>query len=171
MAISDTDDEELGFTTRRVLALSRDVRAATLDVVKSARRSLSIFSHDLDPSVYDRIEFLDAVKHLILTHKFSRIQILLMSPVKSVKNGHRLVELARRFSTFFEIRRIDEEYWHHKDAFLIADETGVVYRMNAQRWEGIADTNAPRIAKKYLDFFEKAWQESEPEPEFRRLHI
>lgn len=165
------EDEETGATTRRVMALSRDVRSATLDVVKSARRSLSIFSHDLDPSVYDRIEFLDAVKHLILTHKFSRIQILLVSPVSAVKNGHRLVELARRFNTFFEIRRIDEEYANRSDAFLIADETGVVYRLNAERWEGIADTHAPRIAKKYLAVFEEAWQHSEPEPEFRQLFI
>ncbi len=171
MAISNDIERDEGGTTRRVMALSRDVRSATLDVVKSARRSLSIFSHDLDPSVYDRIEFLDAVKHLILTHKFSRIQILLVSPVDAVASGHRLVELARRFSTFFEIRRMNPELKHRNDAFLIADETGVVYRMDPKRWEGIADTNAPRIAQKYLDIFEDAWQRSEPEPEFRQLHI
>ncbi|MFK8028981.1 MAG: hypothetical protein AB8G18_01970 [Gammaproteobacteria bacterium] len=171
MTVSDDVDLEMGETTRRVLALSNDVRSATLDVVKSARRSLSIFSHDLDPSVYDRIEFLDAVKKLILTHKFSRIQILIISPVGAVKNGHRLIELARRFSTFFEIRRVNPEYAKRNDAFLIADETGVVYRLNSKRWEGIADTNAPRIAQKYLDLFEEAWQRSEPEPEFRQLMI
>lgn len=171
MTISDDLDQESGATTRRVLALSRDVRSATLDVVKSARRSLAIYSQDLDPSVYDRIEFLDAVKKLILTHKFSRIQILLVSPVEAVKNGHRLVELARRFSTFFEIRRVNPEYAKRNDAFLIADESGVVYRLDSRRWEGIADTNAPRIAQKYLDQFDEAWQHSEPEPEFRQLMI
>lgn len=171
MAVSNDIEPDAGATTRRVMALSRDVRSATLDVVKSARRSLSIFSHDLDPSVYDRIEFLDAVKHLILTHKFSRIQILLISPVDAVKGGHRLVELARRFSTFFEIRRVHPDFKERNDAFLIADESGVVYRMDTRRWEGIADTNAPRIAQKYLDIFEEAWQHSEPEPEFRQLHI
>ncbi|MEM7084190.1 MAG: hypothetical protein AAF465_15785 [Pseudomonadota bacterium] len=171
MTISDETELDMGATTRRVLALSRDVRSATLDVVKSARRSISIFTQELDPSVYDRIEFLDAVKQLILTHKFSRIQILLVSPMDAVKNGHRLVELARRFSTFFEIRRVDPEFINRKDAFLVADESGVVYRLDATRWEGIADTNAPRIAQKYLDIFEEAWQRSEPEPEFRRLHL
>ena len=170
MAISD-DTELDGATTRRVMALSQDVRYATLDVVKSARRSLSIYSQELDPSVYDRIEFLDAVKQLILTHKFSRIQILVVSPMSAVKGGHRLVELARRFSTFFEIRRVNPEYAKRKDAFLIADESGVVYQMDANRREGIADTNAPRIAQKYLDIFEETWQRSEPDPEFRRLHI
>lgn len=171
MALSNDTELDGGATTRRVMALSRDVRSATLDVVKSARRSLSIFSQNLDPAVYDRIEFLDAVKHLILTHKFSRIQILLVSPVDSIKSGHRLVELARRFSTFFEIRRVHSEFKTRNDAFLIADETGVVYRMDANRFEGIADTNAPRIAQKYLDIFEEAWQRSKPEPEFRQLHI
>ena len=89
----------------------------------------------------------------------------------AVEFGCRLVELARRFNTFFEIRRISREFSHHEDAFLIADETGVVYRINARRWEGIADTNAPRIAKKYLEVFERAWEKAEPEPEFRSLHI
>lgn len=171
MTVSEDLDQDSGSTTRRVLALSTDVRIATLDVVKSAKRSLSIYSQNLDAAVYDRIEFLDAVKKLILTHKFSRIQILLESPVEAIKNGHRLIELARRFSSFFEIRRVSQEYAGRKDAFLIADETGVVYRLNAQRWEGIADTHAPRIAQKYLDQFEEVWQHSEPEPEFRQLLI
>ncbi|NNF17127.1 MAG: hypothetical protein HKN70_10290 [Gammaproteobacteria bacterium] len=170
MPFSDTEKESTD-TTRRVMALTSDVRSATIDVVKAAQRSLSIFSHQLDPAVYDRIEFLDAVKHLILTHKFTRVRILLKSPVKEVKHGHRLVEMACRFRTFFEIRQLSDEFSHHQDAFLIADETGVVYQINADRWEGIADSNAPRIAKKYLDLFELAWAKSHPEPEFSGIYV
>lgn len=170
MAFTDTETETSD-TTRRVMALTSDVRSATTDVVKAAQRTLSIFSHQLDPAVYDRIEFLDAVKHLILTHKFTRVRILLKSSIKDVKHGHRLVEMAFRFRTFFEIRKLSEEFSHHNDAFLIADETGVVYQMKADRWEGIADSNAPRIAKKYLDIFELAWAKSVPEPEFGGLML
>lgn len=158
-------------TTRRVLAMSQDVRDATIDVVRTARRSLSILTHDLEPSIYDRIEFLDAIKHLILTSRYVKIRILLMSPVRMIEEGHRLVELLRRFNSFIEIRRVHPDHSDREDAFLIADEVGLVYRLNAARWEGVADPQSPQLARKYLAVFDEIWNKSATENESRRLHL
>lgn len=167
--VDDTD--ATSETTRRVLAISQDVRDAIFDVARSAKRSLAIFTHDLEPEIYNRIEFLDIIKNLILTHRFAKVRILLMDPLQSVREGHRLIELARRFSTFFELRLVHPDYKQHTEAFLIADQAGLVYRINATRWEGIADVNTPRIACRYLDFFDGVWEKSEVVQETRRLHL
>lgn len=164
-------DENSIHTTRRVLAISTDVRNAITDVARSAKRSLAIFTQDLEPEVYDRIDFLDCVKNLILMHKFARVRILLKDPLRSVKEGHRMVELARRFSTFVELRQIHEDFGKHTEAFLLADQTGLVYRLNASRWEGIADTNSPRVAQRYAELFDDVWNKSQVVQELRALHI
>ena len=165
------DSDTTSHTTRRVLAMSTDVRNAITDVARSAKRSLAIFTQDLEPEVYDRIEFLDSIKNLILTHKFARVRILLKDPLRSIKEGHRLVELARRFSTFIEVRVIHQDYHQHGEAFLLADHAGLVYRVNASRWEGIADTNSPRITQRYMEFFDRVWDVSNVAQELRALHI
>ena len=164
-------DVSLSDTTRRELAFSKDVRHAISDVARSAKRSLSIYTHDLEPEVYNSIDFLDAVKQLVLAQRYARVQILLVNPLRSVKEGHRMVEMARRFSSFVEIRLVPEEFHSHEEAFLIADRAGLVYRVHASRWEGIADTNSPRIAARYLEFFERVWQRSQVASELRELRI
>ena len=165
------EDGQTSETTRRVLAISSDVRNAVTDVARSASRSLSIFTQDLEPEVYDRIEFLDCIKNLILTHKFARVRILLKDPLRTTKEGHRLVELARRFSTFIEVRIVQADYGQHREAFLLADQSGLVYRIDASRWEGIADTNSPRITQRYMEFFDRVWDVSSVAQELRALHI
>ena len=59
----------------------------------------------------------------------------------------------------------------HAEAFCIADETALVYRLQAPRWEGIADTYEPAVAKLYSKMFDEIWLASEVETEFRQLGI
>jgi hypothetical protein len=59
----------------------------------------------------------------------------------------------------------------HAESFLIADETALVYRLQASRWEGIADTYEPSVARLYAKMFDEIWQASEVEIEFRQLGI
>ena len=165
------EEDKTSETTRRVLAISSDVRNAVTDVARSASRSLSIFTPDLEPEIYDRIDFLDCIKNLILTHKFARVRILLKDPLRTIKEGHRLIELALRFSTFVEVRIVHADFGQHREAFLLADQSGLVYRIDASRWEGIADTNSPRITQRYMEFFDRVWDASSVAQELRALHI
>jgi hypothetical protein len=168
---SRTTAPHLAAATRTVFDTSDDARHATYDVARAARRSLCLFSHDLEPDLYGRIEFMDIVKNLILTHKFARVRILVKSPMRCVHEGHRLVELARRFSSFVEIREAHSDYRNRADTFLVADQAAVMYRANATRFEGIADTHSPSIALHYLEFFETAWDRSTGSAELRQLHL
>ena len=64
-----------------------------------------------------------------------------------------------------------EDLRTHAEAFCIADETALVYRLQANRWEGIADTYEPAVAKLYSKMFDEIWLASEVEMEFRQLGI
>ena len=56
-------------------------------------------------------------------------------------------------------------------AAVVADDTALLYRVDASRWEGIADTHEPAIARRYLGLFTEIWEASVVEQELRELHV
>jgi len=52
------------------------------------------------------------------------------------------------------------EHYHYTCSYCIADDRGIVYRMRADRWEGIALVNSPPVARQYLAEFDVAWNAS-----------
>src|SRR3569832_960991 len=100
------DDFNLDETSTPLsLETSEDNRAAALRLVQQARRSLDIYSRDLDMAIYDEPTFLDAVRALALNAKQGAVRILVKDSSRAVKYGHRLIPLCLCLLCFFEIRR------------------------------------------------------------------
>jgi len=156
---------------RWVISTKDEMRQAVIDVASEASRKLSIFTHDLDPGIYDDPDFLEIVKHLVLSQAYARIRVLIADPAHAIKNGNSFVQLGRRLNTYIEFRHVREDLRTHAESFCIADETALVYRLQHERWEGIADTYEPAVAKLYGKMFDEIWQASEVEIEFRQLGI
>ena len=156
---------------RWVISTKEEMRQAAMEVVSEASRKVSIFTHDLEPGIYDDPEFLEIVKRLVLSQTYARIRVLITDPTRAVKNGNNFVHLGRRLNTYIEFRHVREDLRTHAEAFCIADETALVYRLQASRWEGIADTHEPAVAKLYSKMFDEIWLASEVEMEFRQLGI
>lgn len=156
---------------RWVISTQEEMRRAAIDVVREATRRVSIFTHDLEPGIYDDPDFLEVVKHLVLSQTYARIRVLIADPARAIKNGNAFVQLGRRLNTYIEFRHVREDLRTHPEAFCIADGTALVYRLQANRWEGIVDTYEPGIGKHYGSMFDEIWQASEVEIEFRQLGI
>ncbi len=157
--------------TRCVFSGAAEARNVAFDVARKARRALALFTPDLEPDTYARIEFVDIVKHLVLTHKFARVRIAVQCPLASLNAGHPLVELARRNSCFVEIRQVHADFGGRRDTFLTAAWSADMYPADAARLDGIADTRSPAIAVHYLEFFDTVWHHSEQAQELRQLHL
>lgn len=154
---------------RWVISTKEEMRRAVMDVVGTGRRKISIFTHDLDPGIYDDPDFLEIVKHLVLSQSYARIRVLIAEPTRAIKSGNSFVLLGRRLNTYIEFRYVREDLRTHPESFCIADETALVYRLQADRWEGIADTYEPAVSKVYGKMFDEIWQASEVEIEFRQM--
>ena len=156
---------------RWVISTREEMRQAAIEVVSEASRKVSIFTHDLEPGIYDNPEFLEIIKRLVLSQTYARIRVLISDPSRAVKNGNNFVHLGRRLNTYIEFRHVREDLRTHAEAFCIADERALVYRLQASRWEGIADTHEPAVAKLYSKMFDEIWLASEVATEFRQLGI
>ena len=156
---------------RQVLTNVAEARAAVIQVMGVATRTLSIFTHDLEPDVYDHDDFLENLKRFILARTFARVRVLIIEPERTVLSASRFVAMGRRLNSYIEFRRLRPELGTHAEAFLIADEHALVYRARAENWDGMSDTYEPAVARMYLTKFETLWNACEVEAEVRQLQI
>jgi hypothetical protein len=149
-----------GSETLSVLTTLAEVRAAVNEIATSARRLISIYTPDLEPDLYDQTSFLEVVKHFVLTRSFSKVRVLLAEPTRVMRESNRFVSMGRRLSSCIDIRYVAARAPQRASAYLIADDRAIMYRMRADRWDGIADVNNPPVARLYLQEFDAIWNAS-----------
>ncbi len=163
--LGESSDETLKIETRKENA------DAALELVKQCKLKLAIISRDLDPFVYDQLDFLEALKNLALKGKFVEIRILVFEPELIVRRGHKLIDLAGKLSSFIEILKPAPEYKKFNEAVLIADGIGYLFRENAERYKGNVNFNSRRESKYMLEVFNDMWDTARPDPNLRRMQI
>lgn len=156
---------------RWVISSKEEMRDAAVRVTAKAKRSVAIFTHDLEPGIYDSLDYLEVLKKLILSKAYVRIRVLVANPRRAVKSGNRLIQLGQRLNSYIEFRHIAPEHEGHTEAYCIADDTSVVYRLQSDRWDGMADTFEPPVARLYLGTFDQIWHDSENAAELRRMSL
>lgn len=156
---------------RQVVSSVEEFRAAVVQVLGVANRTLSILTHDLEPQVYDHDEFLEPLKRFILARTFARVRVAILEPERVVLSASRFVAMGRRLNSYIEFRRLGPEHRDHPEAFFIADDHALVYRARADAWNGVSDTYEPAVARMYLAKFDALWNSCEYEPEVRQLQI
>jgi hypothetical protein len=156
---------------RWVISSMEENRAAAAEIAAQAKRWISIYTPDLEPGIYDHEDFLDVAKRLVLAKRYAKIRVLISEPHRTVRIANRLVSVGRRLNSYIEFRNVHTDYRQHREAYLIADDTALLYRVEGRKWEGIADTYEPAVARRYLTLFEEIWNASELEPELRELRV
>ena len=104
-----------------------EVKVLNTALAQQATRSIDIISRHLDPGVFDNMDFIDAVKQLSISSKFTKIRIIISDSDPMTKNGHRFIELLQQLTSSIEVRKISEEYKSYNEAFCLYDGKGVIY--------------------------------------------
>jgi len=74
-------------------------------------------------------------------------------------DNNRFLALARRLTSCIDLRAMSPEYPASAGAFIIADDNKRwLYRLQADRFDGISDMNDPAVVRRYLNFFDEVWQ-------------
>jgi hypothetical protein len=149
-----------GDETLTVLTTLAEVRAAVNEVAATAQRLLSIYTPDLEPDLYDQSAFLEIIKYFVLARSFAKVRVLLAEPSRVMRDSNRFVAMGRRLSSCIDIRFVASQSPQRASAYLIADDRGIVYRMRADTWDGVADIHNPPAARQYLQEFDQVWNAS-----------
>ncbi len=147
------------------------VRDASVELVRRARRSVDLFSHQLDPQLYDTSEFVDALRALVVDSRRARVRVLVREVAPLVARGHRLIELAQRLSSFMEIRVPAPEHQDTADAWLVVDRCHYLHRRTGTRHEATAAFDDARRARQLTFRFDEIWARAQPDLNLKRLHL
>ncbi len=157
--------------TRSILSTLDEYRAAVAEIAKRAHRSMSIYTPNLEPLIYDQDVFLEPLKRLVLARGHARLRVLISDPARVVRDGNRFMQMARRLTSFIELRNVPPEFRNNPAAFIIADASAIAYRQQSSRWEGIVEFNDQQIVKRYLAYFDEVWAVSLIQPELKATAI
>lgn len=144
---------------------------AALALTRQARTSLRIFTRDLDPRLYSSSAYRAALSAFVRLQPGTEARILVEDPTPAIKADHRLTGLIQHLSSHIGIRRVAADWAEEPCAFLIADGRGVLWRANGARYEGTVDFYAGPRALELTRWFDRVWDHSEPDPEFRPLAL
>ena len=168
----DLDGYILGDTDTLIeLHTAGDNHQVALELARQAKREVCIVTYDLDAPVFSHEDFIEALSSLVRRHRHAQARILLQTPDKAVKQGHRLIPLAQRLSSSIHIHRPGPKHHDLIETYMVVDGIGYFRRQQADRYEGIASFKAPIIARDLHDQFHTMWERSAAEPQIRRLQI
>ena len=157
--------------TRSLLAGLDEYRAAVAELATRARRSLSMYTTDLEPLIYDHDLFLEPVKQLVLARSHARLRVLISNPGRVSREGNRFMMMARRLTSYIDLRNVAPEYRNNPCSFIVADDKAIVYRQNAAKWEGVVEFDDVNVVKRHLAYFDEVWAGSLIQPEMRATAV
>ena len=157
--------------TRSILSTLDEYRSAVAEIAKRANRTMSIYTPNLEPLIYDQDMFLEPLKRLVLARGHARLRVLISDPARVVREGNRFMQMARRLTSFIELRNVPPEFRDNPAAFIIADASAIAYRQQCSKWEGIVEFNDQQIVKRYLAYFDEVWAGSLIQPEMRATAV
>ena len=149
----------------------REASAALASLISACRRTLWLRVPELDGLTADNA-VCDALKNLALSSEKTDIRIQYDSQEHAVRNGHRLIHLARRLPSRLQLRQSQEDDRDPQLCFAIGDGTGL---FEARGWPRPARLDlcahrlprAPRLARQ----FQEQWERAASSTELRELRL
>jgi len=153
------------------LASAPDAADASLALVRQARHSVRMFTRHMDAALYSTTAFADALSAFARRSRWTEVRILVQDPTPAVREHHRLLPLIQSLTSHIRVRRVGADWADEVSALLLADARGVLYRPYGDRYDGSVDFAAGPRALELRKWFDEVWENSLPEPEFRRLSL
>jgi hypothetical protein len=144
-----------------------ELRSHALALMQQARHSLCLFTPDLEAWLYHHQSIQQACQELLLARPQNSMRILLRDSSPAVRQGHRLLALARRLPSSLQIRRLNPDYPAETSAYLLADDRGLLLRKDPTHLAGYALYNDPGRVRQCRQQFDQAWNTSVADPELR----
>jgi predicted GNAT family N-acyltransferase len=144
--------------------------AATIGTIASARRTVRIYSRELDPGLLDSAEAMTALRRHAT--RGGEVRILLQDPEAPQRALAPLIALAQRLPSLFAFRAVDDPVdLAYPSAYVVNDLDGWYFRPLGHRLDGETRFDGGGKARELRNAFDPVWERSRPCTEFRALGI
>ena len=97
--------------------------------------------------------------------------MLISNPSRVSREGNRFMMMARRLTSYIDLRNVAPEYRNNPCSFIVADDKAIAYRQQSSSWEGVVEFNDAAVVKRHLAFFDEVWAGSLIQPEMRATAV
>ena len=140
-------------------------------LIDQSRREILIVTPDLEPERYNDPEFASALSSFVRRSKITEVRILVADPTMATRWGHHVITIGRRLTSHIKIRQLSEEDARRPEAWMVADDIGMLRRDGRDGYIGALLPKAiPHAQKARRDFIEM-WERSVEVADFRQLHL
>lgn len=160
-------------TDNKLLLLRKEeeFRNVILEMTRQASQSIRIFSPYLEHKLFDSPELREICSALARRNKYTRIEILIYDSHRIVKNGHALLEISRKLSSSIGMRIVDPELRQLNHEFVLVDDYGLIYRRDAELYDGYANFSDLTECNRFGRQFKTAWESGLFDANLRQLKI
>ena len=148
-----------------------EFRRVIQEMCRQATHSIRILSPMLDHKLFDTEELRDVFSALARKNRYTSIEILLYDSHRVVKNGHHLLEIARKLPSSINFKIVHPELRTLNHQYILVDGAGVIYCQDYEDYEGYANfkdvTENNRLGRQ----FRRSWESGLYDPNLRQLKI
>jgi predicted GNAT family N-acyltransferase len=157
-------------TAPGVVETREQALAALEGVVAGTRRTLRVYSRELDPGLLDQPDAVAALRRLAT--RSGEVRILLQDVVAPQRALAPLISLAQRLPSAFAFRVVDDPVdLAYPSAYVANDLDGWYFRPLGHRLDGETRIDSGAQARALRHAFDPVWERSRPCTEFRALGI
>lgn len=144
--------------------------AAVVGIVANTRRSLMIYSRDMDPGLLDVPDVLTALRRL--GTRGGEVRLLLQDIATPQRAHAPLIPLLQRLPSAFAVRVVEEPVDRtYPSAFVASDTGGWYFRPLGHRLDGETQLDGPARVRQLRTVFDGAWERARGASELRALGI
>lgn len=158
---------------KKLILLRRetDFRNIILEMCAQARASIRIYSPVLEHKLFDNNELMEMISALARRNRYTRIEMLIYDSHRVIKNGHALLNIARKLPTSIGMKIVHPELRQLNHEYVLVDDAGVIYRLDDEDFDGWANFNDVSEVNRYGRQFQRAWDSGLYDPYLRQIKI
>lgn len=127
---------------------------------RQAEHSLKLRAPRLDFPFLHSTGLLTALTPLITGDRRNHVHILVDDEQHLLDTGNRVIDIARKFSSYLSVRRLPPEYADSGEIYLIADAAGYLYLGKADHYPAAFSEHDPGRARQLDRRFRQLWERS-----------
>ncbi|CAA0119203.1 GNAT family N-acetyltransferase [Zhongshania aliphaticivorans] len=148
-----------------------DNAATILDMCSQARRTISIFSHALEPDLYASDAMAHALSGLARGHRQNKIRLLISDETSLRENRNPIIELSQRLPSAMSLRLLSADYRAEVDEFfMLVDRSGIFVYTDGKHQANWGSYHLPPQVNDYQERFDRMWERAERPRYLRKLY-
>ncbi len=149
------DDNEQALTS------PAQVDAAVSELCSQAKHYIHVRSPRLEFSFFKSADLLHSLTPLITADQRNHIHVLIDDDIHFLSSNARLIELARKFTSYVTVRKLPPEYSESGEIFIVTGKDSYLYMKSASSYPASLGSNSPRRVRQLDNRFEQLWERGE----------